>query len=77
MYHHGYSYYQADGEMGFRAWAAGFKVVPCRNIRVMLVPAEKRAINCKEGAELYEKHLNLLRNKIFPTEVEFLQPRVK
>ena len=56
MYNDNYSYYCADGEMSMRAYYSGAKVKTCTNIKVCVLPAEKRAIMMNEDLTLYAKH---------------------
>ena len=44
LYHPAYRYYCADGEMAMRAYHSGAKFKTCFNIKVCVLPAEKRAI---------------------------------
>lgn len=44
LYHPAYRYYCADGEMAMRAYHSGVRFKTCFNIKVCVLPAEKRAI---------------------------------
>jgi glycosyltransferase involved in cell wall biosynthesis len=56
LYNRDYQYYCADGEMSMRAYYAGVKFKTCTDIKVCVLPAEKRAIMVNEDLILYTKH---------------------
>ena len=56
LYNKDYQYYCADGEMSMRAYYAGVKFKTCTDIKVCVLPAEKRAILVNEDLTLYTKH---------------------
>tara|TARA_Y100000401_G_scaffold110823_1_gene108412 strand:+ start:4529 stop:5302 length:774 start_codon:yes stop_codon:yes gene_type:complete len=56
MYNQQYQYYCADGEMSMRAYYSGVKFKTCTNIKVCVLPAEKRAIMINEDLRLYSQH---------------------
>lgn len=56
LYNDEYNYYCADGEMSMRAYYGGAKFKTCIDIKVCVLPAEKRAILVNEDLTLYTKH---------------------
>lgn len=53
LYNPAYQYYCADGEMAMRAYYSGAKFKTCCDIKVCVLPAEKRAIMIKEDLYRY------------------------
>lgn len=53
LYNPKYKYYCADGEMAMRAKYHGAKFKTCFNIKVCVLPAEKRAIMINEDVQRY------------------------
>ena len=53
LYNTHYKYYCADGEMAMRSYYSGVKFKTCTNIKVCVLPAEKRAIMLDEDLEKY------------------------
>jgi len=53
LYNIYYQYYCADGEMSMRAYHSGCKFKSCLNIKVLVLPAEKRAIMMQEDVYRY------------------------
>ena len=76
LYNNAYSYYYADGDMSFRAWAFGFSVKPFPDIHVVSLITErenKKAINTQDGLQIYTTFLSQYRKKEMPSNIEFLQ----
>lgn len=64
LYNDNYWYYCADGEMATRAYQSGAKFKTCFNIKVCVLPAEKRAIMYDRDLVLYAvDHANYVYNK--------------
>jgi len=53
LYNTAYQYYCADGEMAMRAYYSGVKFKSCIDVKVCVLPAEKRAIMMKEDIQKY------------------------
>jgi hypothetical protein len=53
LYNPEYQYYCADGEMAMRSKYHGAKFKTCLNIKVCVLPAEKRAIMTNEDVQRY------------------------
>jgi len=53
LYHPAYRYYCADGEMAMRAYYGGCKFKSLNNIKVCVLPAEKRAIMDDQDVHRY------------------------
>jgi GT2 family glycosyltransferase len=54
LYNPAYKYYCADGEMAMRAFHSGVKFKTCFDIKVCVLPAEKRAIMLSEDVRRYQ-----------------------
>ena len=50
-----YQYYCADGEMAMRSYYSGCKFKSCVEIKVLVLPAEKRAIMMASDIQRYNK----------------------
>jgi glycosyltransferase involved in cell wall biosynthesis len=55
LYNPHYQYYCADGEMAMRAYYGGCKFKSCVEIKVLVLPAEKRAIMMDSDVQRYYK----------------------
>jgi glycosyltransferase involved in cell wall biosynthesis len=53
LYNTAYQYYCADGEMAMRAYYSGVKFKSCTDVKVCVLPAEKRAIMLQEDVQKY------------------------
>ncbi len=53
LYNTSYQYYCADGEMAMRSYYSGVKFKTCCDIKVCVLPAEKRAIMIEEDTRKY------------------------
>lgn len=58
-YNISYLYYYSDAEMANRAYYAGFDFKNCLNIKVCVLPAEKRAVYYQQDMNTYLKDLKL------------------
>lgn len=56
LYNMDYKYYCADGEMSMRAYYSGAKFKSCLDIKVCVLPAEKRAIMIDDDVRKYAFH---------------------
>ena len=56
LYNPSYQYYCADGEMATRAFYQGIKFKTCLDIKVCVLPADKRAIMLGADVQLYNRH---------------------
>ncbi len=56
LYNPSYQYYCADGEMASRAFYQGAKFKTCLDIKVCVLPADKRAIMLGADVQLYNRH---------------------
>jgi len=72
MYNNEYRYYYADGDMSNRAYESGYKVKTLRDIKVCSLISKKVANHYYADDEIYNKNLNLYKQKIFPNHIEFL-----
>ena len=64
LYNNKYWYYCADGEMATRAYQSGAKFKTCFNIKVCVLPAEKRAIMYDRDLAIYViDHANYVYHK--------------
>lgn len=72
MYNSDYQYYCADGDMSFRAYQFGYKVKDLQNIKVCSLLTEKMASSYPGDQQLYDKNMNLYREKILPKNIEML-----
>ena len=72
MYNPDYQYYCADGDMSYRAYAFGYKVKDLSHIRVCSLPAGKVATSHPEDHSIYQKNMNLYRQRILPENLQYL-----
>lgn len=72
MYNPEYRYYCADGDMAYRAYAFGYKVKDLSHIRVCSLPVGKVATSHPEDHSIYQKNLNLYRQRILPEILQYL-----
>lgn len=72
MYNPEYQYYCADGDMSYRAYSFGYKVKDLRHIRVCSLPANKVATSHPEDHQIYQRNMELYRNKILPESLQYL-----
>jgi glycosyltransferase involved in cell wall biosynthesis len=72
MYNPEYRYYCADGDMAYRAYAFGYKVKDLRHIRVCSLPVGKVATSHPEDHSIYQKNMDLYRQKILPESLQYL-----
>lgn len=72
MYSPEYQYYCADGDMAYRAHAFGYKVKDLRHIRVCSLPVGKVATSHPEDHSIYQKNIDLYRQKILPESLQYL-----
>ena len=72
MYNPEYRYYCADGDMAYRAHAFGYKVKDLRHIRVCSLPVGKVATSHPEDHSIYQKNIDLYRQKILPESLQYL-----
>jgi GT2 family glycosyltransferase len=56
LYNPEYRFYCADSEMAMRAYHSGVKFKTCFNIKVCVLPADKRAIMFKEDIVKHQSH---------------------
>jgi len=76
MFNNAYSYYRADGDMAFRAWAFGCTVMPCPDIHVRELDVEKRALPCTAADDkAYDDYRAMYRAGVLPEGLERLAPR--
>ena len=73
MYNNEYRYYCADGDMADRAYSFGFKVKDLRHIKVCSLYVNKVANYYQDDQQIYNKNLNLYKNKILPSNIEILE----
>lgn len=73
MYSNEYKYYCADGDMSARAFMFGYKVKEMRDIKVLSIETEKRALHFGDDFTIYKNNLNLYKNKKINKEfIEYL-----
>jgi glycosyltransferase involved in cell wall biosynthesis len=72
MYNPEYRYYCADGDMAYRAYAFGYKVKDLRHIRVCSLPVGRVATSHPEDHSIYQKNMDLYRQKILPESLQYL-----
>ena len=72
MYNPEYRYYCADGDMAYRAYAFGYKVKDLHHIRVCSLPVGKVATSHPEDNLIYQKNMDLYRQKILPESLQYL-----
>jgi glycosyltransferase involved in cell wall biosynthesis len=72
MYNPEYRYYCADGDMAYRAYAFGYKIKDLRHIKVCSLPVRKVATSHPEDHSIYQKNMNLYRQKILPESLQYL-----
>lgn len=58
LYNENYGYYCADAEMAMRAYHSGIKFLTCFDIKICVLPAEKRAIMYNEDVWRYNDFCN-------------------
>ena len=73
MYNNEYRYYYADGDMADRAYSFGYKVKDLRSIKVCSLYTDKVANYYQDDQQIYNKNLNLYKNKILPSNIEILE----
>lgn len=61
LYSPSYQYYCADGEMAMRAYYSGCKFKSCTSIKVLVLPAEKRAIMLDLDVKRYHADCDFYR----------------
>lgn len=72
MYNPEYQYYCADGDMSYRAYQFGYKVKDLRHIRVCSLPTNKVATPHPEDHQIYQRNMELYRNKTLPKSLQYL-----
>ena len=72
MYNPEYQYYCADGDMSYRAYAFGYKVKDLLHVRVCSLPVGKVATSHPEDHSIYQRNMNLYRQKILPESLQYL-----
>jgi glycosyltransferase involved in cell wall biosynthesis len=72
LYNTNYKYYCADGEMAMRAYYSGCKFKSLIDIKVCVLPAEKRAIMLNEDIIRYRKDCDNYVNENVSGEFELL-----
>lgn len=72
MYNLEYQYYCADGDMSYRAYHFGYKVKDLRNIKVCSLPTNKVAKPYPNDHSIYNKNMELYRQKILPDGLQYL-----
>ena len=72
LYNNEYSYYCADGEMAMRAFYGGAKFKSCINVKVLVLPAEKRAIMDNMDVSRYGIACSKLINNTYEFSGKFL-----
>ena len=72
LYNKHYRYYCADGEMSMRAFYGGCKFKSCVDIKVLVLPAEKRAIMDNRDVSRYHAACNDFGNDSYEFLGEFL-----
>lgn len=73
MYNNEYRYYCTDGDMADRAYEFGYKVKTLRDIKVCSLIVDKVAKYFADDQEIYQRNLNLHKQKILPSSLEFLK----
>lgn len=72
MYNLEYQYYCADGDMSYRAYHFGYKVKDLRNIKICSLPTNKVAKPYPNDHSIYNKNMELYRQKILPDGLQYL-----
>ena len=72
LYNSAYGYYCADGEMAMRSYYQGCKFKSLLDVKVCVLPAEKRAIMYNEDVQRYYKDCSNYVNGQFEQEYEYL-----
>jgi GT2 family glycosyltransferase len=73
MYNHDYLYYGADADLSTRAYRFGYKVKDLRNIKVCsLNNVPKKAYMMPGEQEVFDKNMELYKQKVLPNNIEFL-----
>ncbi len=72
LYNKHYRYYCADGEMSMRAFYGGCKFKSCVDIKVLVLPAAKRAIMDNMDVSKYHTACNEFGNNSYEFSGEFL-----
>jgi glycosyltransferase involved in cell wall biosynthesis len=72
MYNPEYQYYCADGDMSYRAYQFGYRVKDLRHIRVCSLPTNKVATPHPEDHQIYQRNMELYRNKTLPQSLQYL-----
>jgi len=74
LYHNGFYFYCADGDMAQRAWHAGIKIKNCWNIKVIALKGvpKSRSYNLSKDWERYQAHIALYRSGRNPEGIEHL-----
>lgn len=73
MYNNQYRYYYADADMANRSYRFGYKVKNLRNIKVCSLYVNKLADHYFDDTEIYNKNIELYKNKILPDNIEILK----
>jgi hypothetical protein len=64
LYSPAYQYYCADGEMAMRSYYQGVKFKTLLNIKVCVLPAEKRAIMIQSDIKQYYADCTFVRDSV-------------
>jgi len=72
MYNPEYEYYCADGDMSYRAYQFGYKVKDLHHVKVCSLPAGKVATSHPKDHEVYQRNMDLYRQKILPDALQYL-----
>ena len=70
MYNDEYHYYYADSDMCYRAHMFGYKHKSLWDIKVCSLLTTKTAIHGPNDVSIYEKNIELYRNKTLPKNIE-------
>ena len=73
LYNNNYRYYCADGEMAMRSYYQGCKFKSLIDVKVCVLPAEKRAIMYNEDIQRYNEDCQKYLNNQFEQEYEYLK----
>jgi len=63
LYNNAYKFYCADAEMAIRAHRSGAKFKTCFDIKVAVLPAEKRAVMYQTDIRLFDMHAKMYLEK--------------
>lgn len=72
MYNMEYQYYCADGDMSYRAYQFGYNVKDLYHIKVCSLPTGKVATSHPKDHEIYQRNIDLYRQKILPNSLQYL-----